>query len=226
MLLVSGISVYATLSFTAGDIEYTKSGTNTKISVANALNELYQNKKETTDNVRNITQNGSVQLDKYYKNLNVNVPIPAGYVAPSGTKTITTKANNIDVKNYQYVDTTGMYTAEEYQYNYSLGYNNGITTNSLGNTYNYGSGTASSQGVLNFDIGFAEPRQFWIFVDYGTARVYNHYIKQNPGYTRYMVSSKGVTSLTSVDSLNMTGTVFNFNNSNMPNSEIHWVAIK
>ena len=38
----------------------------------------------------------------------------ANYILPSGTKTITSKENNIDVSNYKYVDTTGLYTASEY----------------------------------------------------------------------------------------------------------------
>ena len=33
MILVSGISVYATLSYSAGDISYTKEGTTTQVSV-------------------------------------------------------------------------------------------------------------------------------------------------------------------------------------------------
>lgn len=68
MLLVSGISVYASYNYFANEINYTETKT-----VSQALDELYKNKKETTDETKEITTNGSQTLDKYYKNLNVNV---------------------------------------------------------------------------------------------------------------------------------------------------------
>lgn len=69
MLLVSGISVYATYNYFANEINYTDTKT-----VSQALDELYENKKETTDETKEITTNGFQTLDKYYKNLNINVP--------------------------------------------------------------------------------------------------------------------------------------------------------
>lgn len=71
IILTSCISVYATYNYFATDVIYKKSGT--EISVKQALDELYQNKKETTDTEIEITTNGTQTLDKYYKNLNVNV---------------------------------------------------------------------------------------------------------------------------------------------------------
>lgn len=71
ILLVSGISVYATYKYFATDVSYTKDGI--KINVEKALNELYTNKKETTEETKEITVNGEQTLDKYYKNLNVNI---------------------------------------------------------------------------------------------------------------------------------------------------------
>ena len=71
VILASSITVYA-YSYLASDISYTRDGTNIK-SVEEALNELYRNKKETSDDTKSITANGEQELDKYYKKLNVNV---------------------------------------------------------------------------------------------------------------------------------------------------------
>lgn len=70
MLIVisSGVSVYATAQYYATQVQY-KEGK----SVANALDELYANKKETTDTTYEITANNTYSLDKYYKNILVNV---------------------------------------------------------------------------------------------------------------------------------------------------------
>ena len=51
---------------------------------------------------------------------------------PSGTIPITTKGNQIDVSQYQYADTTGLYTSDEIQ-----GTNVTITLPQTGNEYNY-----------------------------------------------------------------------------------------
>ena len=71
--MTSGISIYATYEYLASNIDYTKQGTNTTIKVSEALDELYQNSKETSDETKSITSNGEQTLDKYYKNINVNV---------------------------------------------------------------------------------------------------------------------------------------------------------
>ena len=69
MLIINGISVYATYNYFANEINYTENKT-----VSQALDELYKNKKETTDETKEITTSGFQTLDKYYKNLNINVP--------------------------------------------------------------------------------------------------------------------------------------------------------
>lgn len=51
MILVSSISIYATYSYFATDISYTINGN--EISVSEALNDLYKNKKETTEELQN-----------------------------------------------------------------------------------------------------------------------------------------------------------------------------
>ena len=93
MIIVSGLSVYATYQYLASEIEYTDG-----VSVEDALNELYQNKKETSDETKSITQNGNQTLDKYYNKLDVNVPIPQGYIVPSGTEMIS-KNGTYDITN-------------------------------------------------------------------------------------------------------------------------------
>ncbi len=93
IFLTSGISVFATYKYLANEVEYTEGK-----SVEEALNELYANKKETSDTVKEITENGEQTLDKYYNKLNVNVTIPDGYLVPSGTKSIT-KNGTYDVTN-------------------------------------------------------------------------------------------------------------------------------
>lgn len=48
-----------------------------------------------------ITRNGWFDV-KEYDQVHVNVPVPPGYVLPSGKKTITANGDNIDVANYKY----------------------------------------------------------------------------------------------------------------------------
>lgn len=67
-----------------------------------------------------ITENGEHDVATYEK-AQVNVPT---YEKDSKV-TITEKSSQIDVSNYQYADTMGLYTKKEYDDNYTLGYNNG-----------------------------------------------------------------------------------------------------
>ncbi len=99
-ILASGITVYATYKYFATDVSYTKDGT--EISVAQALNELYKNKKETTDETLQITTNNKYSLGKYYNNIDVNVPIPEGYIKPSGTFNID-RNGDYSVSSYENV---------------------------------------------------------------------------------------------------------------------------
>ncbi len=70
VILVSGISIGATVTYlyNANEVKY-----NDEKSVAEALDELYVNKRDTTNETKIITTNGEQTLDKYYKNINVNV---------------------------------------------------------------------------------------------------------------------------------------------------------
>ena len=56
----------------------------------------------------------------------------ANYILPSGTKTITTKENNIDVGEFKYVDTTGLYTLSEVQSGKGTHWNSGTFTSVSG----------------------------------------------------------------------------------------------
>ena len=67
VILASSIAVYA-YSYFASDVKYTDTKT-----VEQALDELYANKKETSDMEKIINSNGKQTLDKYYKFINVNV---------------------------------------------------------------------------------------------------------------------------------------------------------
>ena len=68
VLLTSSI-VYAAVS--ANQISYTKQGVNAN-NVSEALNDLYS---KISNEEKTITLNGNNTLDKYYKNLNVNVSL-------------------------------------------------------------------------------------------------------------------------------------------------------
>ncbi len=97
MIAVSGISAYGTYMYFAKDVMYTKEGTEAR-NVEQALNELYNNKKETSDVEQEITTNGKQALDKYYKNINVNVPNTGeGISWKKGTATMENGACTIDI---------------------------------------------------------------------------------------------------------------------------------
>ena len=104
MIMTNGISIYATTEYLvrADQVNYTKSDGNV-IDVGTALNDLYTNKKDTSDDTQSITTNGNQTLDKYYKYLNVNVPIPNGYIQPSGSLTISA-SGTYNVSNYASVE--------------------------------------------------------------------------------------------------------------------------
>lgn len=97
ILLTSGISVFATSAtnhYLATEVIYSKNGNN--ITVNQALNELYQNKRETSDTTKEITTRGTQTLDKYYKNINVNTQsnlVLAGHGESSFQTTTTTETN-------------------------------------------------------------------------------------------------------------------------------------
>ena len=121
VVVVSGMSVYATTTYLASNVTYNNT------NVASALDDLY-NKS-------------------------------ANYVLPSGTKTITTKENNIDVSKYQYADTTGLYTANEYNAKTGQGtyWNSGSFTSVAGvNSINIGF-TPSKLTIIRYDgdVGYA-----------------------------------------------------------------------
>ena len=104
------ISVFATTLLTADEIVYVDSS-NQKITVNEALNYLYTNVNETSDVVENITTNGQQTLDKYYKNLNVNVssvPTRSSSQIPAGVtevKAIVVRCT--DWTNYTELTVTG-----------------------------------------------------------------------------------------------------------------------
>lgn len=102
MLLISGISVYASYKYFASDVIYTE-----EKNVSDALNDLYLNKKQTTDETKEIITNGEQSLDKYYKNLNVNIPnnfIPEIlWTNNSPNSEFAGTTINLDLSSYKYV---------------------------------------------------------------------------------------------------------------------------
>lgn len=120
VMLASSIAVYATIN--ANEIDY-KNGK----KVSQALDELYNNIKETSDTEKSINANGKQTLDKYYKNLNVNVP--NGNFDLDNDNVITEQSNIIDntvSKNYTATkDEIVVICLSETGYN---GYSNNIET--------------------------------------------------------------------------------------------------
>ena len=75
VILASSITVYA-YSYLASDVKYTDDK-----SVQDALDDIYG---KMSNDTKNITSNGIQTLDKYYKNLSVNVPSTSNYNTGSG----------------------------------------------------------------------------------------------------------------------------------------------
>ena len=78
ILLASSVAGFASIN--ASQIDYKN---NQKVS--DALDDLYTNFRETSDNEKEITEAGQQTLDKYYKNLNVNIPNNLAFTTGSFT---------------------------------------------------------------------------------------------------------------------------------------------
>ena len=69
----------------------------------------------STYNAKDIeyTKEGTADSVTVEKALNELYAIKKDYIKPNGTKKVTEKGEKIDVKNFEFVDTTGMYTESE-----------------------------------------------------------------------------------------------------------------
>ena len=121
VVVVSGVSVYATATYLASEVEYNKNG---QAKVADALDDLYSK-------------------------------------VPSGTKIITEKGNQIDIGKYQYVDTTGLYTADEIQ-------------SGKGTSWNYGNFNTET-GTKDIIIGFRPTEIYFELYPDSSIRYLYHY---------------------------------------------------
>ena len=72
VVVASGVSVYATATYLASEVEYNKNG---QAKVSDALNDLYSKVPSGTEN---ITSNGTYNIANK-ESVNVNVPIPNNY---------------------------------------------------------------------------------------------------------------------------------------------------
>lgn len=112
-----------------------------------------------------ITKNGEYDVTQYEK-ANVNVQ---KYEENSVLK-ILEQGNKIDVSNYQYADTTGLYTKQQFDDNYTLGFNAGSAASSKKITESV---SGSSVRGHEFNIGYV-PRFIFImaFMDNGANAPY------------------------------------------------------
>lgn len=159
-ILAGGI-VYAATS--ADKVTYT---TNKNIEVKNveeALNDLYNNKKETSDESKSITSNGEQTLDKYYKYINVNVennqteiinkPVLL-WTNSSPSSSFAAQTISLDLSSYKYVIVvTNDSTSNQTQHSYGivpigLDYNVGMARN-CGSTVRTFRATSSSVIIQN-----------------------------------------------------------------------------
>lgn len=109
LVLTSGITVYATVTYmiNAENVMYKDDKT-----IEYALNDLYNNKKETSNEVININTNGEQELEKYYKNINVNVVNPVNITLlwtnsnPNGAFAAQTISLNLSSYTAVLIDTT------------------------------------------------------------------------------------------------------------------------
>lgn len=99
MIIVSGVSAYATSTYLASQVVYKDGKT-----VANALDDLYRNKKETSDDEIKIIENGQQSLEKYYKNFNVNVALSKKLLWTNSNPTgaFAEQTISLDLSGYQY----------------------------------------------------------------------------------------------------------------------------
>ena len=158
--------------------------------------------------------------DVGYNNTNVSNALDDLYSkVPNGTKTITTKESNIDVGNYKYADTTGLYTLDEVQTGKGTSWNSG--TNSIVNgSISIPVGFVPTETIIELNCGSQGSA---IFRLYGINGDYSDigYTNINDNKTWWISNSA-------------TGAVFNFNNNTKTwqfqyanwNGTVNWVAIK
>lgn len=90
------------------------------INIAKQAGRNYQNAQITEGESLNELEEQIANYDNSFNttgtiNTETKEEIPEGYIKPSGTIAITEKSDKIDVSNYQYADTMGLYTKEEAQ---------------------------------------------------------------------------------------------------------------
>ena len=103
ILLVGGISAYATYTYLAKDVEYTKAN-GTKVSVENALNELYENKQfQSYDMLNSATITGTgydfkkISLVKDIQNKMLYLKVEADVVVQDKNDTIEIDISGLNI---------------------------------------------------------------------------------------------------------------------------------
>lgn len=69
---------------------------------------------------KTITENGEEIDVLNYAKVNVNVPLPEGFIKPIGTLKITEAKKDIDVINYKSIDTSELFTKKQFDDNYTI----------------------------------------------------------------------------------------------------------
>ena len=81
-----------------------KTGETSKITADDMPTKIAEGLAKKPAGTKSITENADNIDVALYEKVNVNVPIPPGYVKPTGTKNITANGSNIDVNNYAKVN--------------------------------------------------------------------------------------------------------------------------
>lgn len=156
--------------------------------------------------------NSSLQLASIdgVKVANNPTQIPEGYIKPEGTIQITKKSKNIDVSNYQYADTSKLYTEDE-------------VSSGKGLYWETGTGTFSAENFFSVNHLNFSPNEIWLYAvkDSISGKLIVHATKD---YVEFWATTSNQNYYGIENNFSITSNGFNYTATGWSNSTIRWTA--